>query len=69
MTEPRRTTLVRWYRRRRRDFPWRDETDPYRILVSEVMLQQTQADRVVPHYEVFLRRFPTAAALAEAPLA
>lgn len=69
MTEPRSAALVRWYRRERRDFPWRDEKDPYRILVSEVMLQQTQADRVVPYYVEFLRRFPTAAALAEASMA
>lgn len=69
MTKPRSAALVRWYRRRRRDFPWRGEEDPYRILVSEVMLQQTQADRVVRYYEGFLRRFPTAATLAEAPLA
>ncbi len=46
--------------------PWRGETDPYRVLVSEVMLQQTQAMRVVPHYERFLGRFPTVDALAAA---
>jgi A/G-specific adenine glycosylase len=47
-----------------RPLPWRGERDPYRLLVSEVMLQQTQALRVVPHYERFLRRFPTVDALA-----
>lgn len=51
-----------------RDFPWRHTKDPYRILVSEVMLQQTQADRVIPKYESFLAQFPTARALATAPL-
>ena len=49
-----------------RPLPWREETDPYRVLVSEVMLQQTQALRVVPHYERFLRTFPTVDALASA---
>lgn len=50
-----------------RDFPWRHTTDPYRTLVSEVMLQQTQTHRVVPKYEAFIQRFPDAAALAAAP--
>lgn len=52
-----------------RSFPWRDTTDPYRILVSEIMLQQTQTDRVVPKYRNFIKRFPTVRALAKAPLA
>ncbi len=52
-----------------RDLPWRRTTDPYRILVSEVMLQQTQVARVVPRYEAWVERWPTAAALAAAPLA
>lgn len=60
------TQLLRWYRRNGRDLPWRRTSDPYRILVSEVMLQQTQVDRVVGHYETFLRRYPTIAALAAA---
>jgi len=59
--------LLRWYRRHARDLPWRRTTDPYRILVSEVMLQQTQVDRVVGFYETFLRRYPTIDALAAAP--
>ncbi len=50
-----------------RDFPWRHTIDPYRVLVSEVMLQQTQTFRVVPKYEAFIERFPDAAALAAAP--
>lgn len=53
----------------RHDLPWRKNYNPYRILVSELMLQQTQVDRVIPFYKVFLKRFPTAKKLAEAPLA
>ncbi len=52
-----------------RDLPWRRERDPWRILVAEVMLQQTQADRVVPKWIEFLESFPTAAACARATLA
>jgi len=59
--------LLAWYRRVRRPFPWRESADPYALLVSEVMLQQTQAARVVPYYEAFLARFPDPAALAAAP--
>ncbi len=58
--------LLAWYRRHARDLPWRRTRDPYRILVSEVMLQQTQVDRVVKFYRPFLRRYPTFAALAAA---
>ena len=61
--------LLRWYGRVRRPLPWRATRDPYALLVSEVMLQQTQAGRVVPYYEAFLARFPTPAALAAAPAA
>lgn len=56
--------LLAWYRLNARDLPWRRSRDPYRILVSEVMLQQTQVDRVLPFYERFLARFPDEAALA-----
>jgi len=56
------------YGREGRDLPWRRTSDPYRILVSEVMLQQTQVARVVPKYEEFLAAFPTIGALAAAPL-
>jgi A/G-specific adenine glycosylase len=52
----------------RAHLPWRRTRDPYRILVSEVMLQQTQVDRVVPFFAAFLKEFPTVRALAEAPL-
>lgn len=64
-----RDTILDWYEENARELPWRDTTDPYRILVSEVMLQQTQVSRVVPKYEAFLDAFPTAEALADAPLA
>ncbi len=59
--------LLRWYERVKRPLPWRETRDPYALLVSEVMLQQTQAARVVPYYEAFLARFPDAATLAAAP--
>ena len=59
--------LLAWYGRVRRPLPWRATRDPYALLVSEVMLQQTQALRVVPYYERWLARFPDAAALAGAP--
>jgi A/G-specific adenine glycosylase len=58
--------LLDWYARVRRPLPWRFTDDPYAILVSEVMLQQTQAARVVPYYERFLARFPDPGALAAA---
>ena len=61
--------LLAWYARERRDLPWRRTRDPYRILVSELMLQQTQVTRVVPRYEAWVARWPTAEALAAAPLA
>ena len=64
-----RRRVLAWYATERRDFPWRRTSDPYAVLVSEVMLQQTQASRVAPRFERFLERFPTAAALASAPSA
>ena len=60
--------VSRWYRRSGRSLPWRETRDPYAILVSEVMLQQTQAARVIPAYGAFLRRFPTLRDLARASL-
>jgi A/G-specific adenine glycosylase len=59
--------LIAWYRRAHRDLPWRRTRDPWRILVSEVMLQQTRAAAVIPYYQRFLDRFPDAKSLAEAP--
>ena len=61
--------LLAWFRANARDLPWRRTRDPYAVLVSEVMLQQTQVDRVIPHYRAFLDRFPTTDALAAAPTA
>jgi A/G-specific adenine glycosylase len=61
-----RDALVGWYEADHRDFPWRRTADPYEILVSEVMSQQTQLDRVVPAWEDFLDGWPTTAALAAA---
>jgi A/G-specific adenine glycosylase len=61
--------VLRWYAEWGRDLPWRHTRDPYRVLVSEVMLQQTQVDRVLPKYAEFLTRFPTIADLAAAPAA
>ena len=52
-----------------RSMPWRDNTDPYYVFVSELMLQQTQVDRVVPKFELFIQTFPTISDLADAPLA
>lgn len=64
-----RTTVLTYYRTHgRHDLPWRTTTNPYRILVSEVMLQQTQVARVIPYYHSFLKQFPTVRALANAPL-
>jgi len=61
-----RRRLLDWYRKNGRDLPWRRTRDPYHILVSEVMLQQTQVDRVLPKYEEWLGKYPTLAALATA---
>jgi endonuclease III len=60
--------LLAWYRRHGRDLPWRRTREPYRILVSEIMLQQTQVERVLPKYRQFLARYPTMQALAAAPV-
>jgi A/G-specific adenine glycosylase len=61
-----REALLSWYEREHREFPWRETTDPYRILVSEVMSQQTQLDRIVDPWEAFVDRWPTVEALADA---
>jgi A/G-specific adenine glycosylase len=62
-----RSRLLQWYRQYGRDLPWRTTDDPYHILVSEIMLQQTQVDRVLPKYHEWLGRFPSFEALAAAP--
>ncbi|MBM4121666.1 MAG: A/G-specific adenine glycosylase [Nitrospira sp.] len=60
--------LLKWYKQHGRDLPWRKTTDPYKVLVSEVMLQQTQVDRVIPKYHEFLKRYPSFKDLAAAPV-
>ncbi len=62
-----RTTLLAWYRIQGRDLPWRSTRDPYHILVSEIMLQQTQVHRVLPKYLEWLEKFPSFEVLADAP--
>ena len=62
-----RRRLLDWYRASHRDLPWRATRDPYRIWLSEIMLQQTRVETVLPYYEVFLKRFRDATALAAAP--
>jgi A/G-specific adenine glycosylase len=60
--------LLSWYADNKRDLPWRKTSDPYNILVSEIMLQQTQVERVIPKYEEFLQKYPTLETLASAPV-
>ncbi|HUX37988.1 MAG TPA: A/G-specific adenine glycosylase [Rectinemataceae bacterium] len=64
-----RTRVLSWYAENRRSFPWRETRDPWAILVSELMLQQTQTHRVLPKYEAFMAAFPGPEALDAAPLA
>lgn len=63
-----RERLLKWYARHGRALPWRGTAEPYHILVSEIMLQQTQVDRVLPKYHEWLAKYPTMEDLAEAPL-
>nr|WP_077735283.1 A/G-specific adenine glycosylase [Bacillus sonorensis] len=58
--------LISWYEREKRDLPWRSDSDPYKVWVSEVMLQQTRVDTVIPYFNNFIEQFPNVAALAEA---
>lgn len=60
--------LLAWYEKHKRDLPWRRTHDPYRIWLSEILLQQTRVEAVIPYYEKFLARFPDVIALAQAPL-
>src|SRR5204863_51890 len=60
--------LYEYFSKYKRDLPWRNTSDPYAIWVSEIMLQQTRVETVVPYYHRFLTRFPTTQKLAEAPL-
>src|SRR5215204_1261601 len=63
---PLRRRLLAWFDRHARDLPWRRTRDPYRVWVSEIMLQQTQVATVIPYFERFMARFPNARALADA---
>ena len=60
--------LIKWYQQNKRDFPWRKDQDPYHIWISEIMLQQTTTETVIPYYERFLEKFSTIEALASASL-
>lgn len=62
-----RRSLLAWYHQHGRKLPWRETSDPYHILVSEMMLQQTQVDRVLPKYHEWLEKYPSLGALAAAP--
>src|SRR5918994_6343721 len=64
-----RRRLLRWFRGHGRDLPWRRTRDPYHVIVSEFMLQQTQVSRVEPYYQRFLQRYPSVESLAAAPAA
>lgn len=59
--------LLNWYTRNKRDLPWRRHRNPFYIWISEIMLQQTRVDTVIPYFNRFIARFPTIEALAEAP--
>lgn len=61
--------ILDWFAQHRRDLPWRHTRDPYAILVSEIMLQQTQVDRVLPYWHAWMERWPTVYELAQAPVA
>ena len=63
-----RQKVYRHYRQHGRDLPWRRTSDPYKILISEIMLQQTQVSRVIEKYEIFIRTFPNIESLVQAPL-
>ena len=60
-------TLINWYNEHRRDLPWRNTRDPYRIWISEIILQQTRVAQGLDYYRRFIERFPDVAALACAP--
>jgi len=62
-----RRSLLRWFDLHKRNLPWRQDRDPYRVWLSEIMLQQTRVNAVTDYYEQFLRRFPTIETLASAP--
>src|SRR5688572_16915856 len=58
--------IVRWYKKHKRDLPWRHTNDPYQIWLSEIILQQTRVQQGLPYYEIFVKKFPTIHHLAKA---
>lgn len=58
--------LITWFEKEQRELPWRENQDPYRVWVSEIMLQQTKVDTVIPYFHRFIDQFPTLEALADA---
>ena len=60
--------IFKWYQKNKRDLPWRKNSNPYRIWISEIMLQQTTVQAVIPYYKKFLKKFPTLKSLAQSPL-
>ena len=60
--------LLQWFRTNKRSLPWRKAKDPYKIWISEIMLQQTQVDTVIPYYKRWMKNFPNLRALARTPL-
>ena len=66
MPTPLAERLLNWYQDNARDLPWRYHTDPYAVWVSEIMLQQTRVDTVVPYFQLWMERFPSIEALASA---
>ncbi len=59
--------IIKWYHRNKRNLPWRDTADPYKVWISEIILQQTRVDQGLPYYHAFLERFPAIVSLADAP--
>src|SRR4051812_25051821 len=64
-----RSRLLKWFSKNGRAYPWRETSDPYQVMVAEIMLQRTRADQVKPVYEEFINRFPDGRSLADAELA
>ena len=60
--------LTKWYSKNKRDFPWRDQNDPYKIWLSEVMLQQTRVNTVIPYYNNWIKNYPSLLSVANAKL-
>ena len=61
-------TIIKWYHKNKRDLPWRNTKDPYRIWISEIMLQQTQVNTVIPYYNKWMKKYPTVKDLSQAEL-